>query len=125
VASSGPTSDPIRLRKLITDSLALERQYASSTEIYQPQLAAYAANITNPTDRRNDAAEASTEALTEYLVIAANIGDLQTLLTDFDAITNNNPAELQSVSELYFTLNLHTEAEVEGAVSVWKALLRD
>jgi hypothetical protein len=126
VASTGFTSDPGRLRALINDSLLLERQYASSTDIYQPQLDAYSVNITHPTDRRNAAAEAYTESLAEELVILANIGDLQALLDDFDAMgANIVPDQLQAISERYFAMSLHTEAEVEGAVSVWKALLRD
>jgi HAMP domain-containing protein len=127
LATSGLTSNPNRLRTLVTDSLALENEYKNVIDTYRPQLVAYALNITHPADRIKAANEAATDALDIKLRVEANIGELELLRDEFDAmmLSGVKPDKLQEISEKYFVLPLHSEAEIQGSESLWKTLLRD
>ncbi len=125
ISTSGFTSDPERLRELMVESLGIEEDYLALINLYQPQLEAYSLNITNPIERRNSASEASDDALEEFDVVESNVFELEALIDDYDAMgSTTDPEFLQTLSEDYFALPLHSESEVEAAEGLWEILLR-
>ncbi len=125
VGSSGLSSDPSRIRDLISESLANEQNYAALTTLYEPLLIAFVADASQNEERRLEALEEIDKLPGIKADIAVNIVALESLLNDFDALkTPPDPTVLQDISADYFDLDLHTEVEVDGKEVRWKAMTK-
>lgn len=124
VGSSGLSSDPSRIRDLISESLAIEIEYDTLTTLYTPILTA---GLTSglKEDQILKIQDELDEMPALQAEIAVNISALQTLIDEFDAMgTKPDPAKIQEISADYFDLKLHTEVEVEGKEIQWKSMVK-
>ncbi len=118
------TSDPARLRQLLEDSRTTELNYQVAASAYEDRLRAYASNLLNDTNARIEARQAADEIPTIIGDSQRFVSTLDTLIAEYDAMSGTDVVLLQSISDRYFDMVLHTTSEVEGQIAFWQNLLR-
>lgn len=113
-----------RIGTLISTGLATENRYQAAALAARVRLTAYVSNITVAAERRN-AAQVELNNINSLLVqISGNIGQLNNLQADFNALPANPTAQqTQPILEDYSILRIHTDAEVDASILGWNNIV--